>query len=95
MRPDSGFVVVRSFLLCSDTLVWIKRHISELLVRGFDRPVLLYRDRMPLARGMAAYVHQGHFTNPNLIVAVAKRLYLGFVVPDRTSMYFACIATLT
>ena len=36
------------------------RHVSELLVPGFGRPVLLCRGRMPLARGMAAYVRDGY-----------------------------------
>ena len=44
------------FLSCSDTLVSDRRHISELLVPGFGCPVLLCRDGMPRARGMAAYV---------------------------------------
>ena len=41
-------------LLCSETLVSDNRHISELLVPGFGRPVLLCRDGMPKAHGMAA-----------------------------------------
>ena len=40
-------------LLCSETLVSDRHHISELLVPGFGRPVLLYRDGMPRAHGMA------------------------------------------
>ena len=32
------------------------RHMSELLVPGFGRPVLLCRGKMPRARGIAAYV---------------------------------------
>ena len=47
-------------LLCSETLVSDRRHISGLLIPGFGRPVLLCRDRMPLARGMAAYVRDGY-----------------------------------
>ena len=43
-------------LLCSETLVSDMRHVSELLVPGYGRPVLLCRDRIPRARGMAAYV---------------------------------------
>ena len=46
-------------LLCSETLVSDRRHMSELLVPGFDRPVLLCRDGVPRARGMAAYVRDG------------------------------------
>ena len=40
-------------LLCSETLVSDMRHVSEFLVSGFGRLVLLYRERMPRARGMA------------------------------------------
>ena len=47
-------------LLSSETLVSDRRHISELLVPGFGRPVLLCQDGMPRARGMAAYVRDGY-----------------------------------
>ena len=43
-------------LLCSETLVSDMRHVSEVLVPSFSRPVLLCRDKMPKARGMAASV---------------------------------------
>ena len=43
-------------LLCSDTLVSDMRHMLELLVSGFGRPVLLCRERMPRERGIEAYV---------------------------------------
>ena len=46
-------------LFCSETLVPDMRHVSELLVPGFGRPVLLCRGKMPQARGMAAYVRDG------------------------------------
>ena len=47
-------------LLCSETWVSDKRHTSELMVPGFGRPVLLCRDGMRRARGMAAYVRDGY-----------------------------------
>ena len=47
-------------LLCSETLVSDRRHISELLVPGFGRPVLLCWDGMPRVRGMSAYVRDGY-----------------------------------
>ena len=47
-------------LLCSETLVSDMGHVSELLVPGFGRPVLLGRGKMPRARGMAAYVRDGY-----------------------------------
>ena len=36
-------------LLCSETLVSDMRHVSEILVPGFGRPVLLCRGKMPRA----------------------------------------------
>ena len=36
------------------------RHVSEVLVPGFGRPVLLCRGKMPRAHGMAAYVRDGY-----------------------------------
>ena len=58
------------------------RHVSELLVPGFGRPVLMCRGKMPRARGMAAYLRDGteHFENPNLSVVVAKCWFWGFVL---------------
>ena len=84
-------------LLCSETLVSDMRHVSEVLVPGFCRPVLLCRGKMPRARGMAAYVRDGYgaFANPNLSVVVAKCWFLWFVVRDRTFMCTVFIATLT
>ena len=36
------------------------RHVLEILVPGFGRPLLLCRGKMPRARGMAAYVRDGY-----------------------------------
>ena len=47
-------------LLCSETLLSDMCHVSEVLVPGFGRPVLLCRGKMPRARLMAAYVRDGH-----------------------------------
>ena len=47
-------------LLCSETLVPDMRHVSEVLVPGFCRPVVLCWGKMPRARGMAAYVRDGY-----------------------------------
>ena len=49
-------------LLCSEILVSDMRHVSEILVPGFIRLVLLCRIKMPWARGMAAYVRDGYGT---------------------------------
>ena len=43
-------------LLCSETLVSDMHQVSESLVPGFSRPVLLCWGRMPRARGMAESV---------------------------------------
>ena len=53
-------------LLCSETLVSDLRHVSELLVPGFGRPVWLCRGKLTRARGMAAYVRDlyGAFRQP-------------------------------
>ena len=47
-------------LLCSETLVSDMHHVSEVLVPGFGRLVLLCRGKMSRARGMAAYVRDGY-----------------------------------
>ena len=47
-------------LFCSETLVSDMRYVSELLVLGFGRPVLLCWGKIPRARGMAAYVRGGN-----------------------------------
>lgn len=43
-------------LLCSETLVSNMRHSSELLITGFKKPIMLKRDAIPRARGMAVYI---------------------------------------
>ena len=63
LSKNLSYVTVASSqydLLCSETLVSNRSHISEFLVPGFGRPVLLCRDGMPRARGMAAYVRDGY-----------------------------------
>ena len=47
-------------LLCSEILVSDLRHVSELLVPGFGRPVCLCRGKLPRAHGMAAYERDGY-----------------------------------
>ena len=54
------------------------RHVSEWLVPGFGRPVLLFRGSMPRARGMAAYVLDGSFRQPKFEGGCCKML--GFKV---------------
>ena len=47
-------------LFCSETLVSDMRHVSEVLVPGFCRHVVLCQGKMPRARGMAAYIRDGY-----------------------------------
>ena len=58
------------------TPVFDRRHISEFLVPGFGRPVLLCRDGMPRARGMAAYVRDGcgAFSQPKFVCGCCEML---------------------
>ena len=66
-------------LLCSETLVSDMRHVSELLVPGFGRPVLLCRGRMPRARGMEGYVRGGYgpFRQPKFECGCCAMLVFG------------------
>ena len=50
-------------LFSFETLVSDMLHVSELLVPGFGRPVMVCRGKMPWARGMAAYGY-GAFRQP-------------------------------
>ena len=63
-------------MLCSETLVSDMPHVSEVLVPGFGRPVLLCRGKMPLARGMAAYVRHcyGPFCQPKFECGCSEML---------------------
>ena len=64
LSKNLSYVTVASYQydlsLGSETLVSDRRHISELLVPAFGRPVLLCRDEMQRALGMAAYVRDGY-----------------------------------
>ena len=62
-------------LLCSETLVSDKSHVSEVLVPGFGRPVLC-RGKMPRARGMAAYIRDGYggFRQPKFACGCCEML---------------------
>ena len=46
-------------LLCSETLVSNFRHIAELSIPGFKRPILLKRNEINRAQGMAVYIRSG------------------------------------
>ena len=79
-------------LLCSETLVSDMRHVSELLVPGFGRPVLLCQGRMPRAQGMAAYVRDGYgaFCQPKFECGSCKMRVLR-VCGVRQNLYVYCL----
>lgn len=52
-------------LFCTETIVSDMRHISELLIPGFKKPILLKRNAIPRARGMAVYVREGYSASRN------------------------------
>ena len=98
----SDLTVVSSqcdILFCSETLVSDMRHVSELLVPGFGRSVLLYRGKMPRARGIAAYVRYGYgaFRQPKMLVfmvyGVRQNLYVYSLYrnPDLDDRIFDCL----
>ena len=93
-------------LLCSETFVKGMRHVSELLVPGFGRPVLLRRGKMPRSRGMAAYVRDGYgaFRQPKFecgccemlvfrVCGVKQHLYVFSLYrnPDLDDQIFDCL----
>ena len=75
-------------LLCSETLVSDLRHVSELLVPGFGRPVMFCRGGIctstsclvPVGWWHMYEMDMEHFANQNLSVVVVKCWMLGFVV---------------
>ena len=75
-------------LLCSETLVSDKHHVSEVLVPGFCRPVLLCWGKMPRARGMAAYVRDGYgaFRQPKFECGCCEMLFFS-VCGVRQNLY--------
>ena len=64
-------------LLCSETLFSDIRHLSELLVPGFGRLVLLCQGKMPRASKMAAYVRNGYgaFRQPKFECGCCEMLF--------------------
>ena len=84
-------------LLCSETLVLDMRHVSELLVPGFGRPVLLCQGKMPRAWGIVAYIRDGYgaFSQHKFECGCCEMLFFRFVVRDRTYMSSVFTATLT
>lgn len=51
-------------VFCSETLVSNHRHISELLMPGFNKPLLIRSDSLPRARGMSLYLRSGYNAQP-------------------------------
>ena len=84
------------------------RHVSEVLVPGFCRPVLLCPGKMPRAREMAAYVRDGYgaFRQPKFecgccemlvfrLSGVRQNLYVYSLYrnPDLDDRIFDCLLT--
>ena len=74
-------------LLCSETLVSDMRQVSEMLVPGFGRHVLLCRAR---CLGPVGWLHTfemviEHFANENLSAVVVKCWFLGLWTQYSTS----------
>ena len=95
-------------LLCSETFVSDLCHVSELLVPGFGRPVLLCRGKLPRASGKAAYVRDGYgaFRQPKfecgcceMLVVRVCGLRQNFYVyslyrnPDQDDRIYDCLLT--
>ena len=70
-------------------------HVSELLVPGFGRPVLLCRGRMPRARGIAAYVPDGDgygaFQQPKFECSCCEMLVFRVCGVMRHNLYVFCL----
>ena len=66
--------------------------MSELLVPGFGRPVLLCRGKLPRARGMAAYVRDGYeaFRQPKFECGCHEMLVVR-VCGSRQNFYVYCL----
>ena len=80
------------------------RHMSELLVPGFVRPVLLCQGKLPRARLMAAHVRDGYgaFRQPKFecgccsrVCGVRLNLYVlsHYRNPDLDNRIFDCLLT--
>ena len=88
-------------LLCSEALVSEIRLVSEVLVPGFCRPVLLCWGKMPRASGMAAYVRDGYgaFRQPKFECGCGVRqnlyVYSLYRNPDLDDRIFDCLPAST
>ena len=94
------------WLLCSETLVSAMRHVSELLVSEFGRPVLLFLGQIPIgAWGMAAFLRDGYgaFRQPKFECGCYEMLFLQqsfwdrffvfslYRIPDLDDRIFDCL----
>ena len=97
-------------LLCSETLVSDMRQVSEVLVPGIGRAVLLCRGKMPRVRGMAAYVRDGYgaFRQPKFECGCCEMLFFRvcgvrqnlcvnnfYRSPDLDDRFFYCLLAST
>ena len=74
-------------LFCSETLVSQMRHTSELLIPGFKKPVLLRRDSIPRARGMAVYIRNGYSATKTSYACVCHEMQVMKVCGKHNNFY--------
>ena len=74
-------------LFCSETLVSNMRHVSELLIPGFKKPILLRRDAIPRARGMAVYVRNGYSASKTSYACTCHEMQVMKVCGKQNNFY--------
>ena len=95
-------------LFCSESLVSEMRHISELRIPGFRKPILIKRNAIPRARGMALYIREGFMAShrpmyacgchETQVVKVTGRLinlyvFASYRNPDLDDSIYDCLLT--
>ena len=53
------YLTLFDVILCSETLVFDRQHVSEIFLTGFDKPSLLLTYSTPRIRGLATYIRLG------------------------------------
>ena len=54
------YLTLFDVILCSETLVFDRQHVSEIFLTGFDKPSLLPTYSTPRIRGLATYIRLGY-----------------------------------
>ena len=87
IKDLTGFSKSHDILFCSETLVSHMRHVSELLIPGFQKPILLRRDAMPRARGMAVYIRNGYSASKTSYACVCHEMQVMKVCGKHNNFY--------